>query len=136
MGRCKSNAESGIDVRSFVVVFSFTGNSNVSIFLFQLRWKPFDVPTRQAAEIDFVEGLHTLCGAGDARVRQGIAIHVYLCNASMKNKAFYNSDGDLLIGTYVGPTNGPTNSSASSFSLQLSRTTRVENVGDDCRRKF
>lgn len=120
MGLCKSNAESGIDLRSFVIVFSFTGNSDVSIFLFQLRWKPFDVPTRQAAEVDFVEGLHTLCGAGDARVRQGIAIHVYLCNASMKNKAFYNSDGDLLIGTYVVPTMGrPVRQLPLSLSMEL-----------------
>lgn len=69
--------------------------------MFQLRWKPFDVPTRQAAEVDFVNGLHTICGAGDFRARQGIAIHTYLCNASMKNKALYNADGDFLIGSYI-----------------------------------
>ena len=56
------------------------------------------MPTRQEPEVDFVEGLHTICGAGDARTRSGVAIHVYLCNASMKDKAFYNSDGDFLIG--------------------------------------
>lgn len=69
--------------------------------MLQLRWKPFDVPTRQAAEVDFVNGLHTICGAGDFRTRQGIAIHMYLCNASMKNKALYNADGDFLIGSYI-----------------------------------
>lgn len=69
--------------------------------MFQLRWKPFDVPTRQAAEVDFINGLHTICGAGDFRTRQGIAIHMYLCNASMKNKALYNVDGDFLIGSYI-----------------------------------
>ncbi|KAJ8680617.1 hypothetical protein QAD02_016404 [Eretmocerus hayati] len=71
----------------------------------QLRWKPFDVPTRQEPEVDFVEGLHTVCGAGDARTRSGLAIHVYLCNASMKNKALYNSDGDFLIVPQLGPLN-------------------------------
>lgn len=69
--------------------------------MFQLRWKPFDVPTRQAVEVDFINGLHTICGAGDFRTRQGIAIHMYLCNASMKNKALYNADGDFLIGSYI-----------------------------------
>ncbi|OXU17585.1 hypothetical protein TSAR_014480 [Trichomalopsis sarcophagae] len=68
----------------------------------QLRWKPFDVPTRQGPEVDFIEGLHTVCGAGDARTRAGIAVHVYLCNASMKDKAFYNSDGDFLIVPQLG----------------------------------
>ncbi|XP_043254477.1 homogentisate 1,2-dioxygenase [Colletes gigas] len=69
----------------------------------QLRWKPFDVPSRQAAEVDFVDGLHTICGAGDCRTRQGIAIHTYLCNASMRDKAFYNADGDFLVVPQLGP---------------------------------
>ncbi|XP_033326613.1 homogentisate 1,2-dioxygenase [Megalopta genalis] len=68
----------------------------------QLRWKPFDVPSRQAAEVDFVDGLRTICGAGDCRVRQGIAIHVYLCNASMGDRALYNADGDFLIVPQLG----------------------------------
>ncbi|XP_012261379.2 homogentisate 1,2-dioxygenase [Athalia rosae] len=68
----------------------------------QMRWKPFDVPTRQDPGVDFVQGLHTVCGAGDARVRSGIAIHVYLCNASMRNKALYNADGDFLIVPQLG----------------------------------
>ncbi|ALC39301.1 hgo [Drosophila busckii] len=62
----------------------------------QLRWKPFDVPTTQQ-QVNFVEGLHTVCGAGDARTRHGLAVHVYLCNSSMDTAAFYNSDGDFLI---------------------------------------
>lgn len=65
----------------------------------QMRWMPFDVPTEaDDAGVDFVQGLHTLCGAGDSRTRHGIAVHVYLCNRSMVDKAFYNSDGDFLIG--------------------------------------
>ncbi|XP_057325552.1 homogentisate 1,2-dioxygenase [Microplitis mediator] len=67
-----------------------------------LRWNAFDLPTRQDLPVDFVEGLHTLCGAGDSRSRHGVAIHVYLCNASMKNSAFYNADGDLLIVPQLG----------------------------------
>jgi len=62
----------------------------------QMRWLPFDVPTSSRA-VDFVDGLHTICGAGDPRTRSGIAVHVFLCNASMKDKCFYNADGDFLI---------------------------------------
>lgn len=62
----------------------------------QLRWKPFDLPNEQ---VDFASGLHTVCGAGSPRERHGLAIHVYSCNTSMQDSAFYNSDGDFLIGT-------------------------------------
>ncbi|XP_013200917.2 homogentisate 1,2-dioxygenase [Amyelois transitella] len=60
----------------------------------QSRWLPFDIPS---SPVDFVAGLHTVCGAGDPKVRCGIAIHVYLCNTSMEKSAFYSSDGDFLI---------------------------------------
>ncbi|KAM3965807.1 homogentisate 1,2-dioxygenase [Aphomia sociella] len=62
----------------------------------QSRWLPFDLPPPES-RVDFVAGLHTVCGAGDARSRHGLAIHVYLCNVSMDKSAFYSSDGDLLI---------------------------------------
>ncbi|CAL4158365.1 unnamed protein product, partial [Meganyctiphanes norvegica] len=60
----------------------------------QLRWKPFDIPS---APTDFVTGLKTICGAGEAKARHGCAILMYLCNTSMKDTAMYNSDGDFLI---------------------------------------
>ncbi|XP_034472566.1 homogentisate 1,2-dioxygenase [Drosophila innubila] len=63
----------------------------------QMRWKPFDIPALNQGRVTFVEGLHTVCGAGDTRTRHGLAVHIYLCNASMENSAFYNSDGDFLI---------------------------------------
>lgn len=65
----------------------------------QMRWNPFDIPT--TGSVDFVQGLHTICGAGDTRSRHGIAIHIYACNTSMTNSAFYNSDGDFLIGKTI-----------------------------------
>lgn len=61
----------------------------------QIRWKPFEVSSTSAT--DFVDGLFTIAGAGDARTRHGISIHVYIVNDSMKNRAFCNSDGDFLI---------------------------------------
>lgn len=60
-----------------------------------MRWNPFDIPED---ETDFVGGINTICGAGDPKCKLGLAIHVYSCNVSMKNRAFYNSDGDFLIG--------------------------------------
>ncbi|KAG6455113.1 homogentisate 1,2-dioxygenase [Manduca sexta] len=62
----------------------------------QSRWLPFDIPSSDTP-VDFVAGLHTVCGAGDPRSRNGIAIHVFLCNTSMDKSAFYSSDGDFLI---------------------------------------
>eukprot|EP00794_Sanderia_malayensis_P000023 gene23-613_t len=60
----------------------------------QLRWKAFDIPSTPT---DFVEGLSTICGAGDSRVRHGMSIIVYACNKEMKDRCFQNSDGDFLI---------------------------------------
>lgn len=62
----------------------------------QFRWNPFDLPDDKIS-IDFVDSLSTICGAGDAKSRHGIATHIYSCNTSMNNRAFYNSDGDFLI---------------------------------------
>uniref|UniRef100_H3CRU8 Homogentisate 1,2-dioxygenase n=2 Tax=Tetraodon nigroviridis TaxID=99883 RepID=H3CRU8_TETNG len=63
----------------------------------QLRWLPFSIPKPTEKKVDFVSGLHTICGAGDARSRNGIGVHVYACNASMADRCFNNSDGDFLI---------------------------------------
>lgn len=63
----------------------------------QLRWLPFKIADADESK-NFVQGLHTICGAGDNRSRHGLSIHVYLCNASMDNTSFYSSDGDFLIG--------------------------------------
>ncbi|CAG2053549.1 unnamed protein product [Timema podura] len=63
---------------------------------FQMRWLPFTIPSADD-KVDFSEALHTICGAGDPKTRSGIAVHIFLCNTSMENKCFYNSDGDFLI---------------------------------------
>lgn len=65
----------------------------------QMKWTPFDIPEEPT---DFVEGLSTICGAGDAKTRHGVAVHVYACNKSMNNRCMYNSDGDFLIVTQKG----------------------------------
>ncbi|XP_060006496.1 homogentisate 1,2-dioxygenase isoform X3 [Lagenorhynchus albirostris] len=63
----------------------------------KLRWKPFEIPKASQKKVDFVSGLHTLCGAGDIRSNNGLAVHIFLCNTSMGNRCFYSSDGDFLI---------------------------------------
>ncbi|MEO8702643.1 MAG: iron-containing alcohol dehydrogenase [Kofleriaceae bacterium] len=50
-----------------------------------------------AGEHDFLDGLVTLCGAGDAKLRRGYAVHRYAATRSMNSRAFYSADGDLLI---------------------------------------
>lgn len=60
-----------------------------------MRWQPFGISDQPT---DFVDGVATVCGAGDPKSRSGVAVHIYTCNTSMKNKCFYNSDGDFLIG--------------------------------------
>lgn len=52
--------------------------------------------------VDFVDGLHTVGGAGDPSLRRGFAIHLYGANRSMEHRAVYNADGDLLIVPELG----------------------------------
>ncbi|MHB0972477.1 MAG: homogentisate 1,2-dioxygenase [Thermoanaerobaculia bacterium] len=60
----------------------------------QLRWDPIPAPNEPT---DFVEGLVTICGAGDPAATTGIAVHVYAANRSMENRYVYDADGELLI---------------------------------------
>ncbi|MBQ0988116.1 homogentisate 1,2-dioxygenase [Streptomyces sp. F63] len=60
----------------------------------RLRWDPLPDP---APGTDFVAGLWTLGGNGDIRQRAGMAIHLYAANASMTDRVFSDSDGELLI---------------------------------------
>ncbi|MGR4884497.1 homogentisate 1,2-dioxygenase [Streptomyces sp. LARHCF249] len=60
----------------------------------RLRWNPLPEP---APGTDFLAGLWTLGGNGDATQRTGMAIHLYAANASMADRVFSDSDGELLI---------------------------------------
>jgi len=60
----------------------------------QLRWNALPVPE---APTDFVDGLVTMMGGGDPATGAGLAVHLYTANISMKNRFFYNSDGELLF---------------------------------------
>jgi homogentisate 1,2-dioxygenase len=60
----------------------------------RLRWSP---PPAPAAGTDFIDGLATLATAGDASLHQGVAVHLYAASASMRERVFYDADGDLLL---------------------------------------
>ncbi|MFF8714757.1 homogentisate 1,2-dioxygenase [Streptomyces sp. NPDC015184] len=60
----------------------------------RLRWDPLPEP---AAGTDFLAGLWTLGGNGDATQRIGMAVHLYSANASMTDRVFSDADGELLI---------------------------------------
>ena len=60
----------------------------------RLRWGALPIP---AQPTDFVDGLFTMALTGDARAMSGCAIHVYAANQSMKDRFFYDADGELLI---------------------------------------
>ncbi|CAL4868446.1 Homogentisate 1,2-dioxygenase [Asticcacaulis sp. MM231] len=59
----------------------------------RLRWSPLTAPV---APVDFIDGLITYAGNGDATAQTGVAIHLYAANRSM-NCAFFNADGEWLI---------------------------------------
>ena len=60
----------------------------------QLRWDPVALPSKPT---DFVDGLITMGGNGDAAAQTGVAIHIYAANESMRSRFFYTADGELLI---------------------------------------
>ncbi|HEY0429552.1 MAG TPA: homogentisate 1,2-dioxygenase [Pyrinomonadaceae bacterium] len=60
----------------------------------QLRWNPLPMP---ATETDFVDGLTTIAGNGDSFAQTGMAIHIFACNKNMKDRFFYNADGEMLV---------------------------------------
>ena len=60
----------------------------------RLRWNPLPDPS---GPTDFVDGLWTLGGNGDAQQRTGMAVHLYAANAPMIERVFSDADGELLI---------------------------------------
>jgi len=60
----------------------------------RMRWDPLPLPSEPT---DWVEGLVTYGGTGDAEALSGVGIHLYAANRSMVDRVFYNADGELLI---------------------------------------
>jgi homogentisate 1,2-dioxygenase len=60
----------------------------------QMRWRPIDIPDERC---DFLGGLRTIATCGDVHLQVGMASHVYVANASMDRRYFYNADGEMLL---------------------------------------
>jgi homogentisate 1,2-dioxygenase len=65
----------------------------------QLRWDPLPVP-RQAT--DFIAGLRTIAGNGSPDAHDGCGIYWYVANRSMRERFFYDADGELLLVPQLG----------------------------------
>ncbi len=64
----------------------------------QMRWNPLPIPEQPTEPpTDFIEGIVTMAGNGDPHAQTGAAVHLYAANRSMKNRSFYNADGELLF---------------------------------------
>jgi homogentisate 1,2-dioxygenase len=64
-----------------------------------MRWDPFPFPD---APTDFVDGLATIACNGNAAAQFGIGIHIYAVNRSMRERWFYDADGELLVVPQTG----------------------------------
>ncbi len=65
----------------------------------RLRWDALPLPDEAT---DFVDGLVTYAGNGDAETGAGIGIHMYAINRSMENRVFFDADGELLLVPELG----------------------------------
>jgi homogentisate 1,2-dioxygenase len=64
-----------------------------------LRWSAPPLPSEPQ---DFIDGLLTVGGTGSSDAHTGCAIHWYLANRSMRDRFFYDADGELLIVPQLG----------------------------------
>ncbi|MEJ8824486.1 homogentisate 1,2-dioxygenase [Variovorax humicola] len=60
----------------------------------RMRWNPWAGPKGDA---DFIDGMFTIAGNGDAHAQLGVAAHVYHADRSMTDRYLLNSDGEMLI---------------------------------------
>src|SRR5690606_36273099 len=65
----------------------------------QMRWDALPLPTEPT---DFVQGLFTMAGNGDAGAQMGCGVHLYAFNADMTERFSYNADGELLLVPQLG----------------------------------
>ena len=60
----------------------------------QMRWDALPIP---GAPTEFVDGIVTYAGTGEAGSHHGCGIHLYAANRSMARRAFYDADAELLL---------------------------------------
>ncbi|KAH8879378.1 putative homogentisate 1,2-dioxygenase [Thozetella sp. PMI_491] len=76
-------------------------NENVTFTPLTYEWGPLEWP-KESEQVTFIQGLKTIGGYGDPVAKEGVAMHLYACNASMERQAFCNNDGDFLILPQIG----------------------------------
>src|SRR6202142_2357096 len=67
----------------------------------QLRWTPIPIPA-SSKRTDLIDGLITQAGNADTHMHSAVAIHIYVANASMTTRFFYNADAEMLIVPQIG----------------------------------
>lgn len=60
----------------------------------QYRWDPIPVPQ---GDLTWLTGMRTMTTAGDVNIQVGMATHVYLVTASMRDEYFFSADSELLV---------------------------------------
>lgn len=71
---------------------TWQGKNDVAPWPEHIRWHPFPI----SKKCDFIEGMFTYVVGGPGE-GEGVAAHLYQAQTNMKNRAFYNADGELLI---------------------------------------
>lgn len=59
-----------------------------------MRWDPLPLPQQQC---DFIDGLFSVAVNGNAGAQTGCGVHFYAFNHDMRERFFYDSDGELLF---------------------------------------
>ncbi|RTE70024.1 hypothetical protein BHE90_015589 [Fusarium euwallaceae] len=99
--RCRPSCAIGKSLQTSYLAPKLTTNQMVIVksIASQAEWAPFELPDKKT---DFVDGVKTVGGSGDANLRDGIALHIYAINSSMENRATVNADGDFMLVAQLG----------------------------------
>ncbi len=65
----------------------------------QLRWDPLPIASDAG---DFIDGLLTIAGCGNAALQVGMGAHVYCATRSMQRRYLYNADAEMLLLPQLG----------------------------------
>ncbi|KAH7025682.1 putative homogentisate 1,2-dioxygenase [Microdochium trichocladiopsis] len=76
-------------------------NPNVNFTPLTYEWGPLEWPADHET-VTFIQGMKTIGGWGDPTIKEGVAMHMYACNATMTKQAFCNNDGDFMILPQIG----------------------------------
>src|SRR5690606_5926931 len=64
-----------------------------------MRWS---APALPEAPTDFIDGIHAWAGNGSPADLSGVGICLYVANADMQGRYFYNADAEMLIVPQLG----------------------------------